>query len=145
MNSGLVILLFFFGSVAIVAAIMVALFRLYTRLFGLTQVIEEGVVMTENGLEVLGIWWFSKSKVSYDDVESVKLLPFYRSPLATLLFRYGFSARWVGPRFFAEIVVIELKGPRMFKYLLATPKNAPAFVEHWKSRNQCEVCPKSTV
>jgi hypothetical protein len=134
MNSGALILLMFVGSVTLVAAIAVTLFRFVTRWLGLKQVVEEGVVMTENGLEVLRFFGIGKMNVSYADVESVELLPHFRGPLATLLFRYKMSARWIGTRLFHEIVVIKLRGPRLFKYLLSTPKNGPAFVEQLKSR-----------
>src|SRR6266498_4693429 len=30
--------------------------------------------------------------------------------------RYGMSARWIGTRVFHEIVVIKLRGPRLFRY-----------------------------
>lgn len=134
MNSGTLILLIFLGSVALVAIVTMALFRFVTRSLGLKQVIEEGVVMTENGLEVLRFFGIGKMKVNYADVESVEVLPYYRGPLATLRLRYGMSARWIGTRLFHEIVVIKLKGPRVFRYLLSTPKNGPAFVEQLKAR-----------
>ena len=134
MNSGALILLAFLGSVAVVIVVTVTLFRLVTRSLGLKQVVEEGVVMTENGLEVLGFFGVGKMSVSYADVESVELLPHCRGPLATLLLRYRMSARWVGTRLFHEIVVIKLKGPRVFRYLISTPEDGTTFVEQLKSR-----------
>jgi len=141
MNPGALILLIFLGSVALVVVVAVTLFRLVTRSFGLKQVIEDGVVMTENGLEVLRFFGIGKMRISYADVESVELLPHYRGPLATLLLRYNMSARWIGTRLFHEIVVIKLKGPRFFRYLLSTPKNGPAFVEQLQSRIKPMVVP----
>jgi len=101
-------------------------------LLGLKEVHNEGVVIAENGLEVLA-FGIAKNTIRYADVERVELLH-YKGPAALLVFRYGLSARWIGTRLFHEIVVIKIKGPHLFKYLLATPKNGVAFVDQLKSR-----------
>ncbi|HEY1718144.1 MAG TPA: hypothetical protein VGH42_07595 [Verrucomicrobiae bacterium] len=141
MNPGLVILLIFFGSVALVAVITLTLFRFFTRLLGLKQVIKEGVVLTDDGLEYLGFLWLGKLKASYVDVESVEVLPFSKGLISILFFRYGLSSHWIGPRLFREMVAIKLKGQRVYKYLLFTPMDARVFAEKLKSRS--EVSPKS--
>lgn len=133
MNSGALILLMFLGSVVLVVVVTVVLFRLVTCSLGLKQVLEDGVALTEDGLEVLRFFGIGKMKLNYADVESVELLP-YRGPLPELHPRFRMSARWIGTRPFHQVVIIKLKGPRFFRYLLSTPKNGPAFVEQLKSR-----------
>jgi len=122
------------GSVALVTVITLVSFRLLTRSLGLKQLVEEGIVLTEDGVELPRFLWMGKMKVSYTDVETVELLPWYKGLISILLFRYGFSVRSICTRFFHEIVVIKLKGARVFEYLLVTPKNAQAFVEQLKFR-----------
>lgn len=134
MSSGPLILLIFIGSIAVVFVVTLTLFRFLTRSLGLKQVLEEGVVMTEDGLEVLGHFGIGKMTVSYTNVESAELLPHFRGPFVTFLFRYKMSARWIGTRAFHEVVVIKLKGPRLIRYLVSTPKNGPAFVEQLNAR-----------
>lgn len=134
MNSGTIVLVIFLASVTLVAMVTLGLFRFMSLKFGLKQVHEDGVALTKNGLEVLRIFGLGKMRLNYADVESVELLPSYKGPLATLLLRYRMSARWIGTRLFGQIVVIKLKGPRLFKYLLATPKEASAFVQQLRSR-----------
>jgi len=134
MNSGTIILLLFLGSIVVVALITMVVLRYFFCLLKLEQVVREGVVMTESGLEILRFFGIGKTNISYSDVESVELLPFYRGPIVIFLWRYGFSARWIGTRLFHKIVVIKLRGPRLFKYLISTPKDGDAFVDQLKAR-----------
>jgi len=134
MNPGIVILLIFLGGAALVAVIVLTLFRSFAHLFGLKQVIREGVVLSDNGLEYLGFLWIGKLKASYADVESVEVLPFSKGLASIPAFRYGLSSHWIGPRLFKEIVVIKLKGSRVYKYLLFTPMDPAMFVEQLRSR-----------
>ncbi|MDB6068330.1 MAG: hypothetical protein JWR26_4538 [Pedosphaera sp.] len=122
----------FFGGFAALFTIILKLFRWYARHFGLKEVLEEGAVMTEDGLDLRsGVW---KRKVRYVDVESVEFFPHYLGPYASLLLlaRYGNVTEWIGTRLFHPMVIIKLKSSSA--YLLTTPKNGTAFVEQLKLR-----------
>jgi hypothetical protein len=134
MNPGALILLMFLGGVALVAVVVTFLFRTIIHKLRLEGVVQEGIIMTESGLEFLRFFGFGKTRVKYADVESVELLPFYKGPIAALRLRYGMSARWIGTRLFNQIVVIKLRGPRMFQYLLATPNDPSGFAQQLKTR-----------
>src|SRR5947209_4002608 len=98
MNSGALILLIFWGSVIVVAVITLTVFRFISRRLGLKQVLAEGVVMTENGLEYLGFAFLWKMKASYQDVESVESPPFVKGLASAMFFRYGMSSLWICTR-----------------------------------------------
>src|SRR6185369_17149324 len=84
---------------------------------------------------VLRGFWIGKLKLSYGDVESVRLLRRHAGALTSLFFGFGMSSRWVGTRLLAtEIVVITLTGRRLVKYLICTSKDPRAFVESLKTR-----------
>jgi hypothetical protein len=134
MDPGASILLIFLAAVGLVAVVTLALFRVLAAAFGLRRVVEDGAVLTESGLEVLRFFGFGKLTLRYSEIEGAEILAHLRGPLATLLPRYRMSARWIGTRPLHPIVVIKLKGPRAFKYLLSTPRDALAFVEQLRSR-----------
>jgi hypothetical protein len=137
MSPGMIIMLIFFAGAALVAAIVIPVFRFVTNSLGIKQVLEEGAVLTENGLEFLDFLWYfrvTKVKVSYADIESVKLMPYYKGLLTIVLPRFDTSSRWIRRRPFHQIVVIEFMGSQVYKRLFFTPKDAPAFVEKLKYR-----------
>jgi hypothetical protein len=134
MNSGVNMLLILVASVALATTLVLVLFRFATKLLGLQQVLKDGVVLTESGLEFLGFLWIVKMKAHYTEVESVELLPYYTGLISFIFFRYGFTSHWICKRTFSDIVLINLKGSRIYKNLLFTPKDAPAFVEQLRRR-----------
>jgi hypothetical protein len=134
MNTGLLILLIFAASSVLVAVLTIKLFRWCICYFGLKEISENGFVLTEHGVETFGVVFLNKRKVPFAQIRSVKRLPYHIGIKATLVFRYGCSIIWTPTRPFSDIVVIELKGPSMFRHLLSTPKNAAEFVEQLTSR-----------
>jgi hypothetical protein len=130
------ILLIFLACVTLIVMVTLPLFRFLARLLGMKQVLADGVVMTEEGLEYLGLAGLCKMKVPYREVESVESMPFLYGLASAMLFRYGMSSLWICTRPLHTIVVIKLRGPRMFRYLLSTPRNAHAFSQELKSRIQ---------
>jgi hypothetical protein len=134
MNSGMTMLLILVVSVALATTLILVLFRFATKLLGLQQVLKDGVVLTESGLEYLGFLWIVKMKAHYTDVESVELLPYNTGLISFISFRYGFTSHWICKRTFSDVVLISLKGSRVYKKLLLTPKDAPAFVEQLRLR-----------
>ena len=63
MNSGTVILLVFLASVAVVAVAALGLFRFMSLKLDLKRVHEDGVALTENGLEILRFFGLGKMKM----------------------------------------------------------------------------------
>lgn len=139
MNSGAIILVIFLASVAVVAVATLGLFRFISLKLGLKQVFDEGVVLTENGLEYLGFALLWKMRASYADVESVAIVPYFRALISGIFYRYGMSALWIWTRPSHQVVVIKLKGRRFYKYILFAPKDASAFVQQLKSRIEPDV------
>jgi hypothetical protein len=85
----MVILLIFAGSVALVAFVTLKVFRLLTGALGLKEVLQEGFVMTDNGLEILGMFLIGKRKIPYADIKSVEFVPYKMEIVGQLRFRYG--------------------------------------------------------
>ena len=136
MSPGIIILLIFFAGAALIALITVPLFRLITNALGIKQVLEDGVALTENGLEFLGFGFLGPNKVTinYRDIESVELMPYYKSLLTILMPRFDSSVRWIRRRPFNQMVIVKFKGPQVYKKLHFTPKDPLAFAEQLKSR-----------
>jgi hypothetical protein len=131
MNSSISVLLILFCGVALIATLIVVLFKLTAKLLGVQQVVGDGIVMTETGLEYGG---FLKLKANYADIESVELLPFNVGFFKCMFYYNGFRSHWIRRTMFGDIVVITFKGSRIYKNLLFTPKDAPAFIEQLQRR-----------
>jgi len=133
MNSGIVFLIVFW-SLVLAVLIVVAWLKLSNRSYRVGQLRVDGAALTESHLELPGFLWLSVVRFTYADIESVERLPFAKGVISLLLFRYGISTRLIFTRLFQEIVVIKLKAPSFFKYVMITPRNAAAFVEQLQSR-----------
>jgi hypothetical protein len=134
MNPGTVILLVILGSVALITVVTVGAMRFLTRASKSEQLHEDGIVLTEDGIEFLDFCWLGKTKVTYSELESVELIPFHKVLFSMLVFRYGLSLRAIYTRLPGQFVLVKLKGPRVFTRLLFTPKNPSVFVEQLKAR-----------
>jgi len=123
------------GSVFLIAVITVRVMRIFTRAPARRQLFEDGIVLTEDGVEFLGLFWM-RGTVTYGNIESVKVVPFLRS----LLPIYGFNVLSVCTNPFKEVLVIRVKEPSLvkhvvgFRYLKLTPKNAATVVEQLNRR-----------
>ena len=71
MSPGIIMLLLLLGSVAVATAAVLLLFRCYANVFGLREVLKDGVILTEKGIEYLGFLWLVKLEGKYDEVELV--------------------------------------------------------------------------
>jgi hypothetical protein len=112
--------------VVFVSCVTHYVFRYASSKLGTEKLAKEGVVLTDDGLEVQGLLVLNRKIICYGDVKSVELLSFFTS----LLFLFKVSVLWVCTRPFADVVAIEFRSPPQYnKYLLVTPKDAPAFVE----------------
>ena len=120
-------------GVAIFTCLVIGLILHLCNLFGMRQVFKEGVVMTENGIEYAGFLWLSKLYASYDDIKSVKLLPYHFAYFSFVSFRY-FPCRWLCKRVFTNVVIIELNGAKDYKYILFTPANCDSFIEKMRRK-----------
>jgi hypothetical protein len=141
MNSGIGMLLIFLGCLAVATFVVLSLLKFAIRRLGIGQLIREGAVLTDNGLEYLGFLWLVKHKATYADVESVEITPYFKGYLSFVSYHYGLSPLWRGSRAVSKIVVIKLKTSRSSKCLLCTPKDSSTFVEQLKSRIKLTVIP----
>ena len=135
----LVLILFLvFGLPTIVGVCIVALVRRLYRASGHEQVYENGIMMTDTGIEYLGFLFTGTRKKSYEEIDSVQLIPYYKLLISKPFFRYGICTRWVrgvnSHFLFGKILVIRLKHPNPIQCLFFTPKDAAVFYKHLKSR-----------
>src|SRR6185312_8864353 len=99
MSPGTFILLWVLIGIILVIATVKALFRVLTNKFGNKDLIDEGIVLTQSGIEFPRFLFVGRTKVSYSDIESAKFVPFPES--LTLRIRYGpsiksqVSGRWL--------------------------------------------------
>jgi hypothetical protein len=133
-SSGAFILLVSFVSVAVVALLTITVFRFVIRKLGIKELVEEGIVLTESGIEFPRFMYLGRCKASYQQIESVELVPFPKN--LTLRLRYGTlvssgAARW-NPCL--DTIVIKLKPPCFIECHIVTPSNPTALFERIKSR-----------
>jgi len=130
--SGLFILLIL--CVPLIAVITVVTMRFIARKFGVTEIMNNGVVLTPEGIKYMGFFFTGTRKRTFAEIKSVELVPYFNVVISMLLFRYGLNCAKVPPNFFGEIVVIRLKRANPYEYLFFTPKNASSFVEQLKQQ-----------
>jgi hypothetical protein len=135
MNPGTVILFACVICVLFAALATVFLFRRLLKFLGIKELVEQGVVLTEHGIEFPRFIFMGRSKASYGEIESVELVRFPES--LTLRARYAPSvasragARW---DFRKDTVVIKFKPSHAIQYRLFTPTNPDEFVRKLKTR-----------
>jgi hypothetical protein len=131
MNTGPIIALTIGLVVLLVACVTVYTFRWITNRLGTGKLAKEGVILSEDGLEVPGFLFLNKKVICYSDVKAVELLSGFRS----VLFLFNMSVHWICPRPFGDLVAIELKSPpQYYKYIVVAPNDPPVFVEQLKRR-----------
>jgi hypothetical protein len=130
----------FIAVVVLVPVLTIAALRFVVRWCGIKELVEDGAVLTDSGVEYLRNFMLGRGKIKFSEIESVKLVS---CPIAVfwLMFpiRYGFSVQHKGSRLFSDFVEIKVKrSPRWyeyhFNYLLFTPKDGAAWVERFKNR-----------
>lgn len=137
MNSG-IILLVILGALVLMGVGIVAVFRFVTRKLGIKELVDEGVLLTDSGIEFPRFPFMRRGRARYDEIESVELVPFPQNLL--LRMRYGpsvasnVSAQWLG--LFREAVVVKLRPPRLIQYYMFTPSDPVALANELKSRIQ---------
>src|SRR5271155_5608878 len=97
------ILILFIACSALVAVVTVILFRTFIRLIGLKDVMNEGVVLTDDGVEYCSFLFTGKRTLPYREIRSAELLSYSRVVLSALVFAYGISANKVPFRPFHKI------------------------------------------
>jgi hypothetical protein len=129
MNSdALIMLILLVFGVAILTALVIGSFLYLCKVRGMLQVVREGVVMAEDGIEYAGFMRLYKLHASYHEVKSVKLLPYHVAYFSYITFRYG-PCRWLCNRLFSDVVLIELSNSKLCKYILFTPADCAGFME----------------
>ena len=132
MNNNLIGSLIFIAiCVACLAFVIIWLFRYVMARLGMQTLLREGVNLTENGIEVPGLFYLYKKRIRFEDIRSARLLSFASS----LPFLYKISVWRVITRTSSALVAIELSSPpQIYQYILATPSNPKGFVEQLESR-----------
>lgn len=123
------------ACVIVVAIAAILLFRFIIRRLGAGEMVNNGIVLTENGIEFSRFLFMGRSKVSYADIESVEIVPFPRN--LTLRMRYGPSvASYPGASWnlYQDTLAIKLKQPCTFQYHLFHPMNPAEVAEKLRSR-----------
>src|ERR1700745_3815172 len=75
-----------FGAVALVAFVTLKVFRFILAKTGNRELIEEGLILTENGIET-SRFLIGKREIAYDEIERVQYVPFPKNLL--LRMQYG--------------------------------------------------------
>lgn len=117
--------------VAVASIGIVAGMRFIGRRFGLTQFLQDGVVLTPEGLQ---LWPTRRNVIPYSEIESAVCMPYLDGMVSILLLRYGMSVRWCLTRHFHDIVVVKFRRPRRLRYLVCTPRDSHRFVKELSSR-----------
>src|SRR5208283_1331215 len=97
MHPAITILLICFASAALIAVITVTVMRFFIRLSGRQQLVENGVVLTESGIEYFGFLYTGVRKTPFSEIQSVELVPYYKVLISSLFLRYGISTRRIPP------------------------------------------------
>jgi hypothetical protein len=134
MSPGSTILLIATSATALVATLTITAIRWLKRSPRREGLLEDGVLLTEDGLEFPRFLPIGTYKVKYADVECVESLPFWEAVVALLLFRYDMFASVMWRRLGSDVVVIKLRGPRLIRYHVLTPRDASRFVKLLRSR-----------
>jgi hypothetical protein len=129
--SGFFILLIVLASMVLAAIVTVATMRFLARKFDVAELMDNGVRLTEEGIEYVG-FLFSKKKNTFAEIQSVEVASYFDITISILLFRYGLNIPRIPPKLFSKFVIIQLKRANPFEYLFFTPTNAENFVEQLK-------------
>ena len=135
MHFGAFIWLAVVGCLTVIMLLAILLVRLFNKSTNLKAIRNDGLLLTEVGIEFLIFPLMERSKKSYAEIEAVELVRFPAS--LTLRMRYAPSvASHLGPRwnFLQDVVVVKLKRPCSIQYHLFTPKDAERVVERIRSR-----------
>jgi hypothetical protein len=135
----MLILTAFLTGMVILAMLVLMLFRLLVRYFGIKDLVEDGAVLTEEGIEYLRPFWAGRGKLKLCDIKSARLVSFPRAMLSLMFLGYGFSVHSIRSRFFSDFVELKIRKTAKwyefhFDYLLFTPKDPVAFVEQLNNR-----------
>lgn len=129
------IILAILASIVLVAIVTLKIFRTVIRLAGLKEIFEDGVVLSEDGLEIPRLFWLGRTKVPFDQVKSVELVAFGKALIKGTFLGYGIGMQNFITRPCAkEVVIIKFRWPCFSMCIICTPKNSAAFVEQLKSR-----------
>lgn len=120
------------GLVIVLAVIVLLLVRLFFRLIGHSDLLAEGVVVKEDGIEYLGL---GKVKtILYTNIENIRLISLGERLTAYATWRFGTSIESVRGRIGGDSVLITLRCPQPCKYVMFTPKHPAEFIDKVTAR-----------
>jgi hypothetical protein len=133
LSAGALILLLVVASVAIVTNVTLYIFRLVLGSSGTRELVNEGAVLAETGIEFPRFLFCGKWKVSYYEIAGAELVPFPKS----LGLRLGYPSAISFPGgswdFRRPTVVLKFKSRPLFPYRLVAPSDPERFVERLNS------------
>jgi hypothetical protein len=116
----------------------IALMRRYIRSSGHEHVINNGIVVTDDGIEYPGFLLWGTRKKEYAEIDSIDLIPYYKFVFLNMRQRFGHWTELIrgmsGGSLLGDIVVIKIKNPEATKHLLFQPKDAAGIHEQLKNR-----------
>jgi hypothetical protein len=95
---------------------------------------ENDCLLEEDGLRILYLGGLLNTKVRYNQIESVILLPFLKFFFSTMHLRCMASGLWRVSRASGNVVILKKKRAVVFGYIIITPKAETAFVEQLQQR-----------
>ena len=132
------ILLIVIGSVILAAIITVASMRFLVRIFGISDLMENGFRITQNGIEYFYPPFLGVREHAFKDIDSVELVAYRKlfcsKLLPLFLLRNRVSVSKIPPIYFGKVLIIRLKNPTPIEYLFFAPKNAESFLEKLKQQ-----------
>ena len=135
MDTGAFIFLTVVGSITVIFLLVILFRRLLNKNPEFDYIANDGILLTEAGIEFMGFPLMGRVKKSYTDIESVELVRFP----ATLLLRMRYAPSVVaypgaGGPLLNDVVVVKLKQPCNIRYHLFNPRDPAGIVKTIKSR-----------
>jgi hypothetical protein len=108
--------------------------RYLFRRVGYERLYDDGVVMTDNGIEYLGFLFSGIRKVSYSEIASVELVSPFWPGFVQLVFYYGFITRTIKRSLFGRVIVIRFRNPAPVASLFFFARNPEDFYDRLRSK-----------
>lgn len=128
------ILIAVLGIPTLIAVALVFGVRYLFRRAGHERLYDDGVVMTDNGIEYLGFFFTGIRRVAYSDIASVELVPSFQLALFQMVHYYGFFPRTIKRKLFGKVVVIRFRNSISAACLFFMSRKPEDFYEQLKSK-----------
>jgi hypothetical protein len=133
-SPGLIIIGLFLLGAVVVGLITLLTMRLVLRRTNMERVVNEGVLLTEIGIEYPRFLYLGKRKTRFSEIRSVELVPYGEVAKSILMLRYGISIRRPPLKPCGDLVVVRLKHPNPIEYLFFGPRDPLELFEQLRRR-----------